>query len=168
MSGYTATKNGNKIVLEADTAQADPNKSAIMGATSGFGGGKAVSEVTKGVSTVTAAQGVTTAKVKAEDLKVGDQITIGGRKFELIAAGDTAQTGNVGIEWDSTKTLADLVTALDGGMDDVTVAATAAGDGFTVTQDVAGTGEYLSLIHIYDKGNQFRIYEARQPAGCRH
>lgn len=142
LSGYTAVKNGNKIVLEADTAQADPNKSAIMGTTSGFGGGKAVSEVTKGVDTVAAAQGVTTAKVKAEDLKVGDQITIGGRKFELIAAGDAAQTGNVGIEWDSSKTLADLVTALDGGMNDVTVAATAAGDGFTVTQDVAGTGEY--------------------------
>lgn len=142
LSGYTAAVDGDTITLTADTAGKDANKSAITAATSGFGGGKAVTVDTEGVDAVAPQNGVTTSKVDVSDLKIGDEVTIGGRTFQLIGADETARTGNVGVAWDSTKTLADLVTALDGGMGNVTVAATAAGDGFTVTQDAPGVGEY--------------------------
>ncbi|WP_066683626.1 flagellin N-terminal helical domain-containing protein [Christensenella intestinihominis] len=143
LSTYTfATQGADGLRLTQDASVTDPNRSAVMGGLKLNGNNYAVSETTKGETAVTAVPGVTTANVNVADLKIGDTLTVGGRRFELVEAGQQAQDGNVGIAWDSTKTNADLVTALQAGIPGgITVAATGAGDGFTVTQAVGGVGD---------------------------
>ncbi len=138
--GTTAGTN-DVLTLTAKTAEKDANRSAIMGGVKAGAVVATTAEGTKGLDAVTAQQGVTTTKVDVADLKLGDTFTIGGRRFELIADGGQAAKGNVGVTWDSSKTLNDLITGLN-NVGGVTVAATAADDGFTVTQAAAGVGEY--------------------------
>lgn len=145
LAGYTITANGGKLKFEGTANTTDANRSFMMGAgISGTGVVAAtavVTETTKGQTPVTEVAGVTTANVNVADLKIGDTVTIGGRRFELVEAGQQAQDGNIGITWDSTKTVQDLVDGINTGVaGDITVAANAAQDGFTVTQATGSEG----------------------------
>ena len=145
LAGYTITATGGKLTFTGAANTTDANRSFMMGAgISGAGVVAAtavVTETTKGQTPVTEVAGVTTANVNVADLKIGDTVTIGGRRFELVEAGQQAQDGNIGITWDSTKTVQDLVDGINTGVaGDITVAANAALDGFTVTQATGSEG----------------------------
>ncbi len=145
LANYTfdGTTTAGTLSIKGAANTTDPNRSFMMGATiSGAGLTNVTSvEVTKGQTAVAAVAGVTSANVSIADLKIGDTLTVGGRRFEMIEAGQQAKDGNIGITWDSTKTNADLVAALQAGVaGDITVAANATDTGFTVTQNATFEG----------------------------
>lgn len=142
---FTDNNDGTITVASKTTNDADPYRSAIKGGVTVNGNAAAISEDTVGQKEVVAVQGTTTMSLDFAAMKIGDEITIGGVRFQLLDAGQQAKDNNVGIAWatDTDKTRTNLVAAMNlaigGG---VTVAAGTADNQITVQQDVGGEGNY--------------------------
>ena len=149
---YTAAANGTKITLTSAGSGATDLGAVTIGnfATGGTTPPAAPTAptstdvtVTNGKAAVTKTKGVSTITANADQIKVGDTLTIGDTTYEFVEAGSQAGSGNVAIEWaQGTDTNATLLTKLQAAEQPtgITIGGTAAA--ITATQDVEGVNNY--------------------------
>ena len=149
---YTAAANGTKITLTSAGSGATDLGAVTIGnfATGGTTPPAAPTAptstdvtVTNGKAAVTKTKGVSTITANADQIKVGDTLTIGDTTYEFVEAGAQAGSGNVAIEWaQGTDTNATLLTKLQAAEQPtgITIGGTAAA--ITATQDVEGVNNY--------------------------